>query len=57
MKYFKKHPYFNSVVHVLAGVGIGFIAAYPLIGTHPIRWGAAFLAVAVLGHLWAATQK
>lgn len=56
MKHFEKNPRFNSYVHVVAGVGIGFLLAYPVAGVHPIRWGIAFLALSFFGHWWAATR-
>ncbi len=55
--YFGKHPQYNSVTHVLVGIGVGFLLAYPLAGAHPVRWGAAFLIVSVFLHYWAATNK
>ncbi|MCL5125329.1 MAG: hypothetical protein M1511_12685 [Deltaproteobacteria bacterium] len=57
MKYFSKHVFYNGLVHVCIGVGLGILVTYPLIGDHPVRWGIAFLAVGVLGHVWAYTQK
>lgn len=56
VKFFAKNPHFNSLVHVCAGMGIGFLLTYPVAGEHPVRWGVAFLVLAALGHLWAATQ-
>ncbi len=56
MKYFEKHPNTNSFIHVIGGIGIGFLLTYPLAGSHPVRWGIAFLVLSVLGHVWAATQ-
>ncbi|OGG24351.1 hypothetical protein A3A79_04165 [Candidatus Gottesmanbacteria bacterium RIFCSPLOWO2_01_FULL_43_11b] len=56
LKYFSKNPSFSSWVHFLGGVGVGFILTYPLAGSHPVRWGVAFITVSILGHLWAATQ-
>lgn len=56
-KYFSKHVFFNSASHVLAGVGIGILVTYPIIGAHPMRWGVAFLVAGLFGHLWAYTQK
>lgn len=56
MKHFEKNPRFNSYVHVLAGVGIGFLLAYPVAGAHPVRWGLVFLVLSILGHWWAATR-
>ncbi len=57
MNYMAKHPYYNGVVHVLGGIGIGFLLAYPLTGTHPVRWGVAFLILSLLGHVKAAYLK
>ena len=50
--YFKAHPCYNSVVHIIAGIGIGALIAYPVIGIHPVRWGIGLLVIAVLGHLY-----
>lgn len=50
--YFKKHPNYNSAVHILAGIGIGVLFTYPLVKTHPLRWGVAFLIVGLAGHLY-----
>jgi hypothetical protein len=51
LKYFSKRPLFNAVVHVIAGIGIGFLLTYSVAGIHPVRWGIAFLVIAFLGHL------
>lgn len=56
-KYFSKHVYFNGTIHTLAGIGIGILVTYPIIGIHPMRWGLAFLIAGILGHVWAYTQK
>lgn len=50
--YFKKHPYYNSVVHLLIGAGVGVLVTYPFIGIHPLRWGVGFLILGVLGYLY-----
>lgn len=55
--YFKKHVYYNSAVHVLAGVGIGILLTYPLAGAHPVRWGGLFLAAGLLGHMYPLLKK
>ena len=52
-KYFSRHTSYNALIHAVAGIGIGFLLAYPVAQTHPVRWGVAFLALGVLGHLWA----
>lgn len=57
MKYFARFPDQNSFVHLLGGVGVGFLLTYPVAGVHPVRWGLLFLGMAVLGFLWAGTQK
>ncbi|OGE36913.1 hypothetical protein A3B45_02900 [Candidatus Daviesbacteria bacterium RIFCSPLOWO2_01_FULL_39_12] len=51
-KYFSNHVRYNSTIHVLAGIGIGILITYPLIGAHPVRWGLAFLVLGILGHLY-----
>lgn len=50
--YFKQHPTYNSIVHILAGMGIGVLITYPIVGTHPLRWGLVLLVLGVLGHLY-----
>ncbi len=57
LKYFSKHPSFNSWTHFAGGLGAGFILTYPLAGTHPVRWGITFLALSLLAHAWASTKK
>jgi hypothetical protein len=56
-RYLAKHVWFSNGIHVLGGVGIGILVTYPMVGVHPVRWGLAFLGVAILGHLWALTQR
>lgn len=56
-KYFAGHVRYNSTIHVLAGIGIGILITYPLIGAHPVRWGITFLALGILGHLYPLIQK
>ena len=50
--YFRQHVCYNSVVHVLAGIGVGILITYPIVGSHPLRYAAAFLGVALVGHLY-----
>lgn len=56
MKYFRQHEMFNSLTHVLAGIGIGILITYPFAGSHPVRWALVFLALGVGGHIWAMTH-
>ncbi len=53
MKYFGKYPNYNALIHVIGGIGIGFLLTYPLAGSHPIRWGVAFIILSIVGHWWA----
>ena len=57
MKYFSKYPDQNAFVHILGGIGLGFLLTYPAAGAHPIRWGLIFIGMAVVGYLWAGNQK
>lgn len=50
--YFSKHVSFNSAVHLLAGIGIGVLLTHPLFDGHTVRFGLAFLALGLLGHLY-----
>ena len=53
MNFMKKHPEYNATVHAIGGVGVGILIASPVAGTHPVRFGLAFLLVSVLGHVYA----
>lgn len=50
-KFFWSHPRWNSLAHILIGIGVGFILARPLATIHPVRWGIAFIVVGLLIHL------
>ncbi len=56
-KYFRTHPLYNAVVHVIGGIGIGILITYPFVGSHPLRWGAILLLLSLLGHLYPSTIK
>ena len=56
-QYFGSHVIYNSTIHVIAGIGIGILITYPLIGAHPVRWGAVFLIAGILGHLYPLIHK
>lgn len=56
-KYFGKHVLYNSVVHVLIGMGLGILLTYPVIGAHPLRWGVGLITVGILAHLYPLTLK
>lgn len=49
-KYFTKHPHENSMAHLFIGVGVGFLLAYPLAATHPVRWGVVFIVLGLVIH-------
>lgn len=55
--YFKKHVNYNSLTHVLIGMGLGILVTYPFVGVHPVRWGVGFLVVGVLAHLYPLIAK
>lgn len=56
-KYFAKHVWYGHLIHVMTGIGIGIIVSGPFAGEHPVRWGVAFLAVGILGHVAAWMDK
>ncbi len=56
-KYFKQHPAYNATAHFLGGLGIGILITYPFIGSHPVRWGVLFIALAILAHLYPTLKK
>lgn len=51
MKYFSRHVMYTSIIHSIAGVGLGIIIARPLDGGHPVQLGLILIGVSVLGHL------
>ncbi len=42
---------YTSIIHSIAGVGLGIIIARPLDGGHPVQLGLILIGVSVLGHL------
>ena len=52
LKYFSRHPTHNALTHLLIGIGCGILMTYPLVGSHPLRWGLPFLVVGLLAHLY-----
>jgi hypothetical protein len=56
-EYFKKHLTYNSLIHLIGGIGLGSLLAMPLFGGHTVRWGITLLAIALLGHLYAWYSK
>lgn len=50
--YFKKHSFYNAIVHLSFGLGAGILFARPIFGIHPLRYGLALLIIGVVGHLY-----
>ena len=57
MKYFQKHPAYTATVHAVGGIGVGVLIARDVAGDHPVRFALVLIALALLGHLYAATRK
>ncbi len=57
MTYFSKHVMYNSLVHLVAGMGIGVLLVSPVFGMHTVRWGVVLLGIGVLGHLYPLLTK
>jgi len=57
VKYFSKYPNYNGFIHLIGGIGIGFLLTYPLVGAHPVRWGLIFIGLSIFGHWWAGRKK
>lgn len=53
INFMKKHPIYSSSVHAIGGIGVGILIASPVAGAHPVRWGLAFIVVAIAGHIYA----
>lgn len=56
-KYFAKHVWFNSLGHLIGGVGIGALLTDGFFNPHPLRWGAGLIVVALLFHAYAYYRK
>lgn len=56
-KYLRAHSEFSGLIFLLFGVGIGVLLTYPVAGIHPVRFGFMFLALGILGYIWAGTHK
>lgn len=57
MQFFKNNPNYNAMIHIVAGIGIGFLLAYPIAGIHPVRWGLSLIGLSLVGHWWAGRKK
>lgn len=51
-KYFAKHVTYNSIVHLIIGIGVGLLITHPLADPHPVRWGLVFLSVGIVAHMY-----
>ena len=56
-KYFTKHVWFNSLGHLIGGIGIGVLLTDSFFNPHPLRWGVGLIVVALLFHAYAYYQK
>jgi len=50
--YFVKYPAMNALAHFLGGLGVGILLTRAVFDPHPIRWGVALIALAVIIHLY-----
>ncbi len=57
LAYAKKNPVYIAVIHAIGGIGVGILIASPMAYPHPVRWGVAFIVVALLGHLYIFLKK
>lgn len=55
--YFVKNVDYNSLVHLVGGIGIGILIASPFAFPHPVRWGVALIVLSLLGHLYPLIAK
>ncbi|MCL6096843.1 MAG: hypothetical protein M1444_04165 [Patescibacteria group bacterium] len=56
-KYFAKHVYFNTLTHLIGGIGIGALITNGFLNPHPLRYGVALLVLALLFYTYAYFQK
>lgn len=57
IKYFSKNPSYNSIVHLLLGIGLGILITRPFVGVHPVRVAVIFISLGILGHLYPLINK
>lgn len=57
VKYMSTHATYNAGVHLMIGMGIGILAAWPVFLPHPVRWGVGLIALGLLGHLYPLVVK
>jgi NO-binding membrane sensor protein with MHYT domain len=50
--YFSKHVMYTSVIHAVAGIGIGLLVARPFV-SKPVFFGILLLGVSIAGHIFA----
>lgn len=55
--FYRKHLFYHAMIHVAVGMGIGILITYPYVGAHPLRYGLAFLALGLIGHLYPLSSK
>ena len=55
--YLSKHVWYTSVIHAIAGIGLGIMIARPLDNAHPVKLGLVLLAISGLGHIYPMMMK
>lgn len=43
-----------SIPVFIMGIGLGALLTYPIFGSHPVKWGIAFI---IVGLIWYFVQK
>ncbi len=56
-KYLGQHVFYNALVNMIAGIGIGILITYPFVGIHPMRWGIALIIIGLAGNMLPAMMQ
>jgi len=56
-RYFSKHVFVNSFVHIVIGAGLGVLLTHGIFDPHPVRFGIIFLVLGVVGYIYAYIGK
>ncbi len=55
--YFDSIVMYAGAIYMIIGIGVGILLTYPVIGTHPLRWGFALIALGVLALVYRSGSK
>lgn len=57
VRHLKGNSCYLGVSYLIMGMGLGVLFTYPIVGKHPVRWGAGLLALGLFAYLWPVSSK